>query len=251
LTLFEESLKEFTYLKYWKPVGVNCTTSFRDPMNVIDQGKFRELPQRIFPVGRLDKETSGSDYNLPSHSLSSGLLLLTSDTRLDLALLHPQVQSKKVYNVLLSSFLLLVFFSIVFLQVRFTSPASDTQLRALQEGIDISVDIKRNNQIQHTFTTRTSLCEVTRLSTSPDKSVEITLMEGKNRQIRKMASAIGLRVETLHRTHFSSLSLDPLKGPGDWCPLDEKELMIVQIALDRLLRKPPSLSVSTEATPPS
>jgi hypothetical protein len=64
----EESLKNFIYLKYWKPIGVTCTTSPQDPMNVIDQGPFRQFPQRIFPVGRLDKDSSGSADSLRASS---------------------------------------------------------------------------------------------------------------------------------------------------------------------------------------
>jgi 23S rRNA pseudouridine2604 synthase len=49
----------FLYLKYWKPIGVTCTTSAQDPSNLIDRGGFRTFPQRLFPVGRLDKDSSG------------------------------------------------------------------------------------------------------------------------------------------------------------------------------------------------
>jgi pseudouridine synthase len=58
----------FVYLKMWKPAGITCTTSDKDPSNIVKYGKFPERfpDQRIFPVGRLDKN-------------STGLILLTSD----------------------------------------------------------------------------------------------------------------------------------------------------------------------------
>jgi 23S rRNA pseudouridine2604 synthase len=53
------------YLKYWKPEGVTCTSDLSDRNNIISFGKFNTLSQRVFTVGRLDKE-------------STGLILLTS-----------------------------------------------------------------------------------------------------------------------------------------------------------------------------
>ncbi|KAJ1491450.1 pseudouridine synthase [Baffinella frigidus] len=73
----------FVYLKYWKPVGVVCTTdrSIRD--NIIDAVGY---PERVFTVGRLDKD-------------SSGLILLTSDGRLPNAVLRSGQRHDKRYIV--------------------------------------------------------------------------------------------------------------------------------------------------------
>lgn len=51
----------FLYLKMWKPVGITCTTSNKDPTNIVEFGNFSQrFPnQRIFPVGRLDKNSTG------------------------------------------------------------------------------------------------------------------------------------------------------------------------------------------------
>lgn len=57
--------RKFVYVKYWKPMGVTCTSDPSDPSNVIAAGGFNLFPQRLFTVGRLDKD-------------STGLLLLTS-----------------------------------------------------------------------------------------------------------------------------------------------------------------------------
>lgn len=57
--IFEDSITKFLYIKYWKPVGLTCSTASHDSTNIIDRGGFRLLPQRILPIGRLDKNTSG------------------------------------------------------------------------------------------------------------------------------------------------------------------------------------------------
>ena len=50
---------DFLYLKYWKPVGVTCTSDDKDRSNIIARGGFDALPQRVFTVGRLDKDSTG------------------------------------------------------------------------------------------------------------------------------------------------------------------------------------------------
>jgi pseudouridine synthase len=71
-------------VRYWKPKGVTCTNNQRDPTNIIAAGRFDLFPQRIFSVGRLDKD-------------STGLILLTSDGRVNNAILNPRTKNEKVY----------------------------------------------------------------------------------------------------------------------------------------------------------
>ena len=56
------------------------------------------------------------------------------------------------------------------------------------------------------------------------------LTEGRNRQIRKMAEALGLAVVNLHRTTFAGISLKGL-SEGNWAEFSEKDMQIVQEAL--------------------
>ena len=72
--------RNFIYLKYWKPRGVTCTADPADPTNIIAAGGFQLFPQRVFTVGRLDKD-------------STGLILLTSDGRLNHALLGTKFEA--------------------------------------------------------------------------------------------------------------------------------------------------------------
>jgi hypothetical protein len=62
-------------------------------------------------------------------------------------------------------------------------------------------------------------------------SIEIRLVEGRNRQIRRMVEGLGYKVLALHRTDFCQLTLSGLKEPTDWCTLNREELdKIVGIA---------------------
>lgn len=92
------------------------------------------------------------------------------------------------------------------------------------EGVDIPVDIKRNNEITKSLTFKTSPCHIHRISSN---SIQITLNEGKNQQIRKMAYAVNLDVQELHRTRFGPITLENLSSPGEWSYLNSDELKFI------------------------
>lgn len=73
------------YIAFNKPLGVTCTTDSRDPSNIID---YLDYPERIFPIGRLDKN-------------SSGLILLTNDGSIVNTLLRAENNHEKEYQVTL------------------------------------------------------------------------------------------------------------------------------------------------------
>lgn len=75
-----------SYLVYNKPVGVDCNYSTTNQASLL--GKI-DFPHRVFPIGRLDKD-------------SHGLLLLTNDGELCQRLMHPDFQHEKVYRVKVS-----------------------------------------------------------------------------------------------------------------------------------------------------
>lgn len=80
--------RSFEYIKYWKPTGVICTTDPKIKDNIIDaihKNGYRPK-HRIYPVGRLDKETSG-------------LIILTSDGRLPNSVLRGDKKQPKIYHV--------------------------------------------------------------------------------------------------------------------------------------------------------
>ena len=81
--LVQDAKKEHVYLAFNKPVGVVCTTDQREEDNIID---FINFPQRIFPIGRLDKP-------------SEGLILLTSDGDVVNKILRSRYNHEKEYIV--------------------------------------------------------------------------------------------------------------------------------------------------------
>ena len=117
------------YLKYWKPVGVTCTTNLADSSNIIHAGKFHLFPQRVFPVGRLDKD-------------SSGLIILTSDGSIVNYLLDPKKRRAKEYIV------------------TFRRRPTDDEIKLLSTGVVITTLSQRENS--KPVTAKTLPCQVRR-----------------------------------------------------------------------------------------
>lgn len=120
---------------------------------------------RIYPVGRLDTD-------------STGLILLTNDGALANALTHPRFEVPKTYLA------------------RLRSPIAEPELRRLREGVELEDG-------------PTAPAEVQRLA-EDDSWIELTIHEGRNRQIRRMVESVGNRVEDLERIGFGSLRLGEL-----------------------------------------
>ncbi|NLC39567.1 MAG: pseudouridine synthase [Clostridiaceae bacterium] len=82
-TLYLPDMDDLVYIAFNKPPGVVCTANPKVPDNIID---FINFPQRIFTVGRLDRD-------------SRGLILLTNDGRIVNPLIHARNQQAKEYRV--------------------------------------------------------------------------------------------------------------------------------------------------------
>ena len=119
-----------------QPRGVTCTTDREDKANIVSAGGFQAFPQRLFPVGRLDKE-------------STGLILLTSDGRLPDSLLRPQVKRPKTYAVEL------------------TARPTDAQVASLAAGVVITTTAQRAHAKPQTA--RTLPCRVERTGGSDSR----------------------------------------------------------------------------------
>ena len=193
------STKQFQYVKYWKPRGVTCTTDRKIPSNIIDailSDGYRPR-HRIYPVGRLDKDTSG-------------LILLTSDGRLPNSALRMKNKQPKIYEAVVDR------------------PIRRTDLQRWRDGVVITTDVARNGK-HKSITAKTLPCDAELLD---DYCVQLTLVEGRNRQVRKMTAALDYTTVELMRTEFMGIGLDPLEGPGDWALLDEDEMDIVKGVLE-------------------
>ena len=191
--------RQFVYIKYWKPRGVTSTSDAKDASNIITAGGFDLFPQRLFTVGRLDKD-------------STGIILLTSDGRVNNALLSPATKKEKRYEVTLDK-----------------TPRDD-DIEKLKNGVVIQTTIQRDNKANRDITVRTLPCTVKRIGPDTSKKLQFTLTEGRNRQIRKMCSSLGYTVVDLHRTMFSGISLKGLSA-GNWKELTENEMVIIQKAI--------------------
>jgi pseudouridine synthase len=202
------------YIKYWKPIGVTCTCDRRVPGNLVDAIDPGRLRRRVFPVGRLDRDTSG-------------LLLLTSDGELPNAVLRSEAGLPKTYLVTLDR------------------PIQPSHVRQLENGVLITTETSRlvrrrsareaDPTASYRRTARTARTRPARAVVSPrwPNQITLTVAEGRNRQVRKMAEAIGYRVVGLHRTSFVGIDLDGLDGPGDWRRLSEDEILAVRRAMSR------------------
>ncbi len=168
------------YYLLHKPRGVVTTLDDPEGRESIRQ-LITEVKERIFPVGRLDFQTSG-------------VLLLTNDGAMAQALLHPTRRVPKVYSAKLQG------------------PIDERGLELLRTGVVLDDGEK------------TAPAEVRQLR-SDEKHVwlELTISEGKNRQIHRMAEAIGRRVLRLARISFAGLQIEGLRA-GKLRPLTPNEL---------------------------
>ncbi|HYU24645.1 MAG TPA: pseudouridine synthase [Thermoanaerobaculia bacterium] len=155
------------YLLLYKPKGY--LTTYRDP-----QGRptiYDLLPERgeyVFPVGRLDLDTSG-------------LLILTNDTQFTERLTNPEYHVPKTYLVKASKHL------------------TDDDLDALRRGVELDDGPTRP-------------ADVTRLRESGRKTVfEITVTEGRNRQVRRMVEALEAKVLKLVRVAIGPLRIGKMQ----------------------------------------
>lgn len=168
------------YIMLNKPEGI--VTTVKDQFSrksVIDM--LDGVKERVYPVGRLDYDTSG-------------LLLLTNDGDLAYKLTHPSRGVFKKYTA------------------RIDGAISREDIILLENGVKIEG-----------YTTSKASVKVL----SADKSssrLEITIHEGKNRQVRKMFEAVGRTVLSLKRIEFGGLDLEGLPE-GRWRYLDENEVL--------------------------
>ena len=170
--------EQLIYILLNKPVGYVTTVKdqFQRP-TVVD---LVDVPERIFPVGRLDYDTSG-------------LLILTNDGSLTYRLTHPKFKIKKVYRAILKGI------------------PSREKIEKFEKGLKIEDYI-------------TALAKFKIIESSNNTStVEITIYEGKNRQVRKMCESIGHPILKLKRICFGHLSLGDLPE-GKWIKLKEDEI---------------------------
>jgi 23S rRNA pseudouridine2605 synthase len=144
-----------------KPAGVVSTA--REPGRRPAVVDLVDSSRRLYPVGRLDAD-------------STGLILLTNDGELANRLMHPRYGIVRTYKV------------------RLRRPATESQARRLRRGVELDDGPTQPAKVRRT---------------SP-RVIEMSLAEGRNRQVRRMVEAVGNEVAGLKRIRFGPLGLGTL-----------------------------------------
>jgi 23S rRNA pseudouridine2605 synthase len=158
-----------------KPAGIVCTA--RDPQGRPTVVSLVPSKLRLYPVGRLDIDTTG-------------LILLTNDGELAHRLTHPRFEVRKTYRAVVAN-----------------PPVKDAALTALRAGVRLEDGL-------------TAPARVRRLG--PGR-LELTIHEGRKRQVKRMCAHVGHPVRRLERVAFGALAL------GDLPPGAHRELTSAEI----------------------
>jgi 23S rRNA pseudouridine2457 synthase len=177
------------YFIIHKPYGV--LSQFSDEGSLVGLGSLYNLPKDVYPVGRLDSD-------------SEGLLILTNDKSLNNKLLHPSNLHKRTY------------------WVEIDGVPTIKELNKLKEGVKINLKGKMHLTAPCTVrvldTTNVSLQErtppVNRKKHPITSWIELELIEGKNRQVRRMTAQVGHPTLRLIRVRIENLLLGDLPTGG-------------------------------------
>lgn len=170
----------------------NCVTTSDDPQErhtVLDFVR-NACPQRVYPVGRLDKNTTG-------------VILITNDGELASKLTHPKYDKKKIY------------------QVKLDREFTEEDMEKLREGIVLEDGEIKADDISYVQNPQTK--ELDR------NKVGIEIHSGRNRIVRRMFESLGYKISKLDRVYFAGLTKKNL-GRGKWRFLSEAEVNILKMS---------------------
>ncbi|MBI3110815.1 MAG: pseudouridine synthase [Ignavibacteriales bacterium] len=184
--------RKHEYFMLYKPYGV--LSQFTDRGGRQTLNNYGPFPPTVYPVGRLDAD-------------SEGLLFLTNDTMLKEYLLEPRFEHPRTY------------------WVQVEGVPEESALRQLEEGVLVEghktkpADVRLMKE-EPPLPPRP--VPIRFRKHVPTSWIELTLREGRNRQVRKMTAAIGHPTLRLVRVQMGNLSLGSML-PGESRPLDEAE----------------------------
>lgn len=171
--------QEKVYLLVNKPLNmITAASDDKDRETVMEI--IKDVDARLFPVGRLDYNTTGA-------------LIMTNDGDISYRITHPKHGMDKTYRALVKGVI---------------SPEKAARLR---KGVDIGG-----------FMTSRAKVKIIK-GNSHSTLVEISIHEGKNRQVRKMFAAVGNPVQTLERIAIGEIRLGRLKQ-GHYRKLNREEI---------------------------
>jgi 23S rRNA pseudouridine2605 synthase len=192
--------ERYTYIALNKPKGYVTTVSDEKKRPTV-MDLVQKVKGRVYPVGRLDWA-------------SEGLLLMTNDGALANALMKASSNVPKTYVV------------------KVAGQPDETKLDKLRRGVSIAEKGGRR--------VRTAPAKIRLIREGDNPWLEVTIIEGRNRQVRKMFEEVGHHVEKIRRVQYGPLGLDV--PPGDWRNLTLLEVAkLKSAATGPKLTLPPSL----------
>jgi len=171
----KETIKKVIWILLNKPI--NVITSNKDPESRQTVYDIVKVESYVFPVGRLDYDTSG-------------LLLMTNDNKLADYISSPESHIDKIYQAKIKG---------------------SIDIKLLENGTVLEGKLVKPKEVKI-------------ITNNPNSTIlEITLTEGKNRQIKRMLQALNIKLISLKRIAIGELRLDNLK-PGEYRLLKEEEI---------------------------
>lgn len=190
--------EDLIFIALNKPVGIVSTTESSERANIVD---FVRHGARIFPIGRLDKD-------------SQGLIFLTNNGDLVNKILRAGNNHEKEYIVTVDR------------------PITDKFIQGMGSGVPI-------------LGTMTKKCKVEK---EGSHAFRITLVQGLNRQIRRMCEHFGYQVQQLNRVRIMHVDLKGLPV-GEWRDLTQRELKLMNEAIEDSSSEGHSGTGSSATTP--
>ena len=175
--------QEHVYILLNKPIGY--VTTVKDQFSRDSVLDLVKVKERIVPVGRLDMYTSGA-------------LILTNDGDFVYQVTHPKHEIDKTYTATIKG------------------KVTNEVVQKLRDGVKIGD--------KETYITKPAKVKILKIDEEKNQSrLEITIHEGKNRQVRKMCEAVGYKVLALHRSKIAGIDVKDLPL-GKWRFLNQNEI---------------------------
>ncbi len=179
-----ETSHEYVYILLNKPIGY--VTTAKDQFNRDSVLDLVKTNKRLVPVGRLDMYTSGA-------------LILTNDGDFVYKVTHPKHEIDKTYTVTIHGIV------------------KNEEVEQLRKGVEIEGAGEK-------YLTKPARVKILKTDEEKNQSrLEITIHEGKNRQVRKMCEAVGHKVLALHRSKIAGIGVKDIPL-GKWRYLKEGEI---------------------------
>jgi len=191
------------YLVLNKPQG--HVTTLSDPQGRPTVADLVDVPERLFPAGRLDYDTEG-------------LLILTNDGDFTQRITHPSYEIEKVYVA------------------RVATPIGLRALDLLRTGVQLEDGMSAPAKVRIVY--------------RDQRTVELTIHEGRNRMVRRMLAAVGSPATGLIRTRIGQLTLGDLPT-GKWRELTAVEVAGLQGEVTAPVRPAPATRLRSPRSPRS